>query len=94
MHFSQEQRKLGSTYETPVTNYLKVNTSDRGIPWEVAMKKTGHGAKHDLVCVSRAGGDPRQDTNEIGKWSGSLAQYKILFTFLKKHVPPCVQSLS
>ena len=38
------------------------------------MEKTGHSAKHDLVCVSRAGGDPRHDTNEIGKWSGSLAQ--------------------
>ena len=38
------------------------------------MEKTGHSGKHDLVCVSRAGGDPPQDTNEIGKWSGSLAQ--------------------
>ena len=38
------------------------------------MEKTGHSGKHDLACVSRAGGDTRQDTNEIGKWSGSLAQ--------------------
>ena len=44
------------------------------LPREVAMEKTGHSGKHDLVCVSRAGGDPPQDTNEIGKWSGSLAQ--------------------
>ena len=51
-----------------------VQLSPWGIPREVAMEKTGHSAKHDLVCVSRAGGDPRQDTNEIGKWSGSLAQ--------------------
>ena len=38
------------------------------------MEKTGHSGKHDLVCVSRAGGDPMQDTNEIGKWSGSISQ--------------------
>jgi hypothetical protein len=38
------------------------------------MELTGHSGKHDLVCVSRAGGDPEQDSNEIGKWSGSLAQ--------------------
>ena len=44
------------------------------LPREVAMEKTGHSGKHDLACVSRAGGDTRQDTNEIGKWSGSLAQ--------------------
>ena len=44
------------------------------IPKEVAMELTGHSPKHDLVCVSRAGGDPASDTNEIGKWSGSLAQ--------------------
>ena len=44
------------------------------LPREVAMEKTGHSGKHDLVCVSRAGGDHPQDTNEIGKWSGSLAQ--------------------
>ena len=44
------------------------------LPREVAMEKTGHSGKHDLVCVSRAGGDSQQDTNEIGKWSGSLAQ--------------------
>ena len=44
------------------------------LPREVAIEKTGHSGKHDLACVSRAGGDTRQDTNEIGKWSGSLAQ--------------------
>ena len=44
------------------------------IPREVAMELTGHSGKHDLVCVSRAAGDPGQDSNEIGKWSGSLAQ--------------------
>ena len=44
------------------------------LPAEVALEKTGHSAKHDLNCVSRSGGDPVSDTNEIGKWSGSLAQ--------------------
>ena len=44
------------------------------IPAEVAEEKTGHSGKHDLNCVSRSGGDPVSDTNEIGKWSGSLAQ--------------------
>ena len=44
------------------------------LPREVATEKTGHSGKHDLVCVSRAGDYPPQDTNEIGKWSGSLAQ--------------------
>ena len=33
-----------------------VQLSPWGIPREVAMEKTGHSAKHDLVCVSRAGG--------------------------------------
>ena len=39
----------------------------RPLPKEIAMEKTGHSGKYDLVCVSRAGGDPVQDTNEIGK---------------------------
>ena len=34
------------------------------IPREVAMELTGHSGKHDLVCVSRAGGDPSQDSND------------------------------
>ena len=45
-----------------------------GITPEVIAEKTLHSPKHDLNCVSRAGGDPPGDTNEIGKWSGSLAQ--------------------
>jgi hypothetical protein len=44
------------------------------LPQVVADEKTLHSAKHDLNCVSRAGGDHPRDTNEIGKWSGSLAQ--------------------
>ena len=47
-------------------------------PWaladEVVQEKTPHSPKHDLNCVSRAAGDPIGDTNEIGKWSGSIAQ--------------------
>ena len=47
-------------------------------PWAldpaVVQEKTLHSAKHDLNCVSRAGGDPPGDTNEVGKWSGSIAQ--------------------
>ena len=41
---------------------------------EVVQEKTLHSSKHDLNCVSRAGGDEAGDTNEIGKWSGSIAQ--------------------
>ena len=47
-------------------------------PWAldpvVVQEKTLHSSKHDLNCVSRAGGDPPGDTNEVGKWSGSVAQ--------------------
>ena len=47
-------------------------------PWalepSVVQEKTLHSSKHDLNCVSRAGGDPPGDTNEVGKWSGSIAQ--------------------
>ena len=47
-------------------------------PWaladEVVQEKTPHSPKHYLNCVSRAAGDPVGDTNEIGKWSGSIAQ--------------------
>mmetsp|Transcript_11838 Transcript_11838/g.17753 ORF Transcript_11838/g.17753 Transcript_11838/m.17753 type:complete len:265 (-) Transcript_11838:188-982(-) len=44
------------------------------LPPEVLATYTGHSPRHDLPNVSRAGGDPLADTNEIGRWSGSLAQ--------------------
>ena len=49
MHFSQEQRTLESTYETPVTNYLKVNTSD---PESVDTRCTGRNRSSSPASIS------------------------------------------
>ena len=44
------------------------------IPVSILEGKTLHSSRHDLPCVAYAGGDHERDRNEIGKWSGSLAQ--------------------
>jgi hypothetical protein len=45
-----------------------------GISPAEAQELGGQAARHTLPCVSRAAGDPPPDTNEIGRWSGSVAQ--------------------